>query len=173
MVSDHDGLQREDSAVNIVIILVVLLVLAGGGLFGAITFAPDVVPEPVRAMLGVEVDESAEPAEPVRPENTTLIELDPITIPIIEDGDVDRFLVLHILLEVEFGEKQAYVSQQMPRIIDALITHIHALAALDIAPGISDRQFLKERLVAHIAETIGEGYVIDILFQNLFERPLG
>ena len=156
-----------------VVVIVVLLVLLGGGLFGAITFAPGMVPAPIRDLLGVEYVEPEAPAEAPRPENTALIDMDPITIPIFEDGDVDRFLVLHMLLEVEVGDNQAYVNTQMPRIIDAIITHVHALASLDIAPGIADRQFLKERLIAKLDETIGEGYVVDILFQNLFERPLG
>lgn len=159
---------------KLVIIIVILLVLAGGGLFGAATFAPALVPPAILTALGMEVPEPEEPKdERPSPDQTTLIELDPISIPIFEDGDVDRFLVLHVLLEVEFGPNQAYVNEQMPRIIDALITHVHALASLDIKPGIADRQFLKERLLAKLDATIGKGYVIDILFQNLFERPLG
>lgn len=158
---------------KIVIILVVLLALAGGGLFGVSSFAPNLLPPALQQLMGIEVAESDEPAEPALPENTTLIDIEPLTIPIFEDGDVSRFLVMDVLLEVEFGDKQAYVNQQMPRIVDALITHVHALAALDIAPGIADRQFLKERLLAKLDETIGKGYVVNILFQNLFERPLG
>lgn len=158
---------------KIVIILVVLLILVGGGVFGVSSFAPHLLPPPIRDLMGIEVAEPDESAEPAIPENTTLIDIDPLTIPIFEDGDVDRFLVMDVLLEVEFGDKQAYVNQQMPRIIDAMITHVHALASLDIAPGISDRQFLKERLLAKLEETIGKGYVVNILFQNLFERPLG
>ncbi len=158
---------------KLVIIIVVVLVLLGGGLFGAITFAPDLVPAPIRNLLGVTVEEPAEPTEPPPPENTALIDMEPLTIPIFEDGDIDRFLVIHMLLEVEVGDSQAYVTAQMPRIIDAILTHVHALASLDIEPGIADRQFLKERLLAKLDETIGNGYVVDILFQNLFERPLG
>jgi flagellar basal body-associated protein FliL len=158
---------------KIVIILVVLLALAGGGLFGVASFAPDLLPPPLQSLMGIEVAEAEEPVEDKPPENTTLIDVDPLTIPIFEDGDVSRFLVMDILLEVEFGEKQNYVNQQMPRIIDTILTYVHALAALNIEPGISDRQFLKERLLAKLDETIGKGYIHNILFQNLFERPLG
>ena len=142
---------------KIVIILVVLLALVGGGGFAALTFAPDVVPVPIRKMLGVAVDESAEP-EVKKPERTTLIDIEPLTIPMFENGQVDRFLVMHVLLEVESGEKTAYVNAMLPRLIDMLITYTHALASLGVAPGISDRQFLKERLLAKIDETIGKGY---------------
>ncbi|NQW10744.1 MAG: hypothetical protein HQ481_12800 [Alphaproteobacteria bacterium] len=157
---------------RIVIILVVLLILAGGGTFAAATLVPGMVPAPIRDLLGV-VYVEPEPDPNYRPENTTLIEIDPLTIPIFENGDVDRFLIIHVLLEVEVGEKQAHVQSKMIHIIDMFITYTHALASLKIEPGIGDRQFLKERLLAKLDETIGKGYVIDILFQNLFERPLG
>lgn len=157
---------------KLIIIIVVLAALVGGGGFAALTFAPSAVPIPVRKLLGYEVTQ-AEMDEAAKPSSTMLIDIEPLTIPIFENGTVDRFLVMHVLLEVEPGEKQAYVNRQLPRLIDMFITYTHALAALDIAPGISDRQFLKERLLAKIDETIGKGYVLNLLFSDLFERPLG
>ncbi len=156
---------------KIIVIIVALLALVGGGGFAAITFAPGMVPIPVRTMLGIEVSKEEMEAA-ARPKSTTLIDIEPITIPLFENGDVTKFLVMHVLLEVEPGEKQAYVTQQLPRLIDMFITYTHALAALNVAPGIQDRQFLKERLLAKIDETIGKGYVVNILFSDLFERPL-
>src|SRR3546814_12113822 len=129
------------------------------------------VPVPIRNLLGIEVSE-AEQAESNKPSHTILIDIEPLTIPLFANGTFDRFLVMHILLEVEPGEKQAYVNQQLPRLIDMFITYTLALAALDVAPGIGDRQFLKERLLAKIDETIGRGYVVNLLFSDLFERPL-
>jgi flagellar basal body-associated protein FliL len=158
---------------KIVIILVVLLALVGGGLFGVSSFAPHLLPPQLQTLMGIEVPEPTEPVEEKFPEHTVLIDIDPLTIPIFEDGDVSKFLVMDVLLEVEAGPKQTYVNEQMPRIIDAILTHVHALASLNIAPGISDRQFLKERLLAKLDETIGKGYVVNILFENIFERPLG
>lgn len=157
---------------KILVIIMVLLALVGGGGFAAVTFVPTMVPVPVRNLLGVAVSEQ-EQAEADKPSHTTLIDVEPITIPLFENGTVDRFLVMHVLLEVESGEKQAYVNEQLPRLIDMFITYTHALASLDVAPGISDRQFLKERLLAKIDETIGKGYVVNLLFSDLFERPLG
>ena len=156
-----------------VVILVALLALLGGGTFAAVTFAPAMVPAPIRELFGVQISEEEASKAPERPSVTMLIDVEPITIPLFENGTVDRFLVMHVLLEVEPGEKQAYVNAQLPRLIDMFITYTHALASLNIAPGISDRQFLKERLLAKIDETIGKGYVVDLLFSDLFERPLG
>lgn len=159
---------------KILILLIVLLALIGGGAFGVSIFAPTLLPPPVAAIMGVElpeVDEDVKPEVPI--ENTALIDVEPITIPLFTDNNVDRFLIIHVFLVVETGPNVAFVNQQMTRIVDAIITHTHALAALDVDPGIEDRAFLKERLLEKIGESIGEGYVIDILFQNLFERPLG
>lgn len=155
-----------------IVIIVALLALIGGGGFAAVTFAPTMIPVPIRNLLGIEVSD-AEQAEADKPSSTSLIDIEPLTIPMFENGTVDRFLVMHVLLEVESGEKQAYVNSQLPRLIDMFITYTHALAALGVAPGISDRQFLKERLLAKIDETIGKGYVLNLLFADLFERPLG
>lgn len=156
---------------KVIVILVVLAALIGGGGFAAVTFAPTMVPVPIRNLLGIEVSE-AEQAESDKPSQTTMIDIEPITIPLFTNGNVDRFLVMHILLEVEPGEKQAHVNAQLPRLIDMFITYTHALASLGVAPGIGDRQFLKDRLLAKIDETIGKGYVVNLLFSDLFERPL-
>ena len=157
---------------KIIVIIVVLLALVCGGGFAMVTFAPSMVPVPLRNMLGIDVSEAEQTASD-RPTNTTFIDIEPLTIPIFENNTVDRFLVMHVLLEVEPGEKQAFVNAQLPRLIDMFITYTHALAALGVAPGISDRQFLKDRLLAKIDETIGKGYVLNLLFADLFERPLG
>ncbi len=60
----------------------------------------------------------------------------------------------------------------MLRIIDTFITYIHALNALDIEPGVNDRAFLKQRLLVKAEEILGEGVVVDLLFVNIFERPI-
>ncbi|EDP66377.1 hypothetical protein BAL199_25559 [alpha proteobacterium BAL199] len=82
---------------KLIVIIVALLALVGGGGFAAITFAPSMVPIPIRNLLGVEVTE-AEQIEADRPKNTTLIDIEPLTIPMFENGEVDRFLVMHVLL---------------------------------------------------------------------------
>lgn len=157
---------------KIVIILVVLLVLAGGGVFGVSMFAPGLLPPPVLAMLGQEVPEEPEVKVEERPSVTALLDLEPLSIPIFRDGQVDRFLVIHILIEVRPGPDLDLVTRHKLRIIDAYIKYVHALSSLDIKPGINDRGFLKQRLLAKTEEIVGEGVVVDLLFQNVFERQL-
>ncbi|MEC8792466.1 MAG: hypothetical protein VXX53_01585, partial [Pseudomonadota bacterium] len=53
------------------------------------------------------------------------------------------------------GPGEAVIQAKIPYILDAYITYIHALAALDIKPGVADRQFLKERLLVKTKEIVG------------------
>ncbi|MCR9175751.1 MAG: flagellar basal body-associated FliL family protein [Alphaproteobacteria bacterium] len=161
--------------VRVVIIIVVILVLLGGGAFGVAHLMPGVLPPAISTLLGVPPSEEAEHDDvpEVHPQDTTLVNVEPITIPLFTDGEVDRFLIIHLYLEVRTGPDVGRVNQLMTRIVDVIITHTLALAALDIDPGIKDRNFLKERLQEKIDQTVGDDLVVDILFQNLFERPLG
>jgi len=157
---------------KIIVILVVLLVLAGGGVFGVSMFAPGLLPPQVLSMLGQEVPPEDPNKVKERPRVTQLIDLEPLSIPIFRDGQVDRFLVLHMLIEVEPGPNFELINREKVRIIDAYLAYVHALSSLDIKPGISDRAFLKQRLLAKTEEIVGKGVVVDLLFQNVFERPL-
>jgi flagellar basal body-associated protein FliL len=158
---------------KLVIIAVAVLVLIGGGVFGTAMLAPGLLPPAVLTMLGQEVPpEPEKPEFEPRPENTVLIDLEPLQIPMFRNDDVDRFLIIHILVEVRPGPDADLVNRKLLRIIDTFITYIHALNALDIEPGVNDRAFLKERLLVKAEEVLGEGIVVDLLFVNIFERPI-
>lgn len=158
---------------KLVIIAVVLLALVGGGVYGTALLAPGMLPSAVLSALGQPVP--PEPEKPLvepRPEETVLIDLEPLQIPMFRNDDVDRFLIIHILVEVRPGPHADLVNKKLLRIIDTFITYIHALNALDIEPGVNDRAFLKERLLVKADEILGEGVVVDLLFVNVFERPI-
>ena len=158
---------------KLVIILVVVLALIGGGVFGTAMFAPGLLPPAVLTMLGQEVPPESEQSEvEPRPENTVLIDLEPLQIPLFRNDDVDRFLIIHILVEVRPGEHADLVNKNLLRIIDTFIPYVHALNALDIEPGVNDRAFLKQRLMVRAEEILGKGVVVDLLFVNIFERPI-
>lgn len=160
---------------KIVIILVVVLALAGGGVFGTSIFAPELLPPAILSLLGQEPPPEGEMAEePERPSasDTILIDLEPIQVPLIRDNDVDRFLIMHILVEVLPGDNADLVNKNILRIIDAFITYVHALNALDIKPGVNDRAFLKQRLIVKAEEIVGKGVIVDLLFINIFERQI-
>src|SRR3546814_13903977 len=114
------------------------------------------VPVPIRNLLGIEVSE-AEQAESDKPSHTILIDISTLTIPLFATGTVDRFLFMHILLEVEPGAKQDYVHTQLPRLLDLFFPSTLALAALVVDPGIGHLKFPRERPPAKIAKTHSPG----------------
>ncbi len=156
---------------KLVIILVVVLALIGGGVYGTALFAPRALPAVVLTTFGMEVPEPIIPDPNERPEQTVLIDLEPLQIPLFRNDDVNRFLIIHILVEVRPGKDADLVNKNLLRLIDAFITYVHALDALDIKPGVNDRAFLKQRLIVKAEEILGKGVIVDLLFINIFERP--
>ena len=159
--------------IRILIIVVVAIALLIGGVFGVATFAPNLLPNMVLELLGIEPPKEKTIAQPVRPGplETILIDLEPMEIPLFRDNKVDRKLFMHILIEVRRGKDEKIINDNLVRIIDSFLTYVHALNALNIKPGVSDRAFLKERLLVKAEEIIGPGIIIDLLFVNIFERP--
>ena len=162
---------------KIIIIVAAVLVLLIASVFGLAMFAPTVLPGFMQNLLGVAPEAAEKPDKKVEerppPGSTTLIDLEPLTVPIIKDGEIARFLIIHILVEARPGPGEAVIQAKIPYILDAYITYIHALAALDIKPGVADRQFLKERLLVKTKEIVGGDIVVDLLFRNIFERAPG
>ena len=160
--------------VRIVIIVVAALALLVGGVFGVATFAPSLLPNAVLGVLGIEVPvEEEKETAPGRPNplDTALIDLEPMQIPLFRDNKVERSLFMHILLEVRRGSDEKLVETNLVRLIDSFLSYVHALNALNIKPGVNDRAFLKQRLLAKAEEIVGPNVIIDLLFVNIFERP--
>lgn len=150
---------------KIVIILVVLLALIGGGGFAAWTFFPDVV----KPLVGI-YPEGQEPPPP--PPQTSLVNIDPLVMPIFEEGTVRRFLVLELSFEVFQPDGGLIVQSQLPRIQNAFLTYILSLQAKGLNDKLTDLRFLKERLLRVTTDVVGPGVVNDILLKNVFERPV-
>lgn len=145
---------------KVVVILVLALALFGGGGFAAWKFFAPQITEYVADLM--------KPAE----KPVALFDMDPITVPLIEDHQVKRFLIVHVALEVTRGEGETVVKDRIPVIRDAYIRYLLALASLDIKPGIKDLDFLRGRLLEVSQRAVGPGYVKNVLFVHIFERPL-
>ena len=76
------------------------------------------------------------------------------------------------MIEVRPGADFELINSKKVRIIDAILKYVHALSSLEIKPGVNDRGFLKQRLLAKLEEIVGKGVIVELLFQNVFERPL-
>jgi flagellar basal body-associated protein FliL len=145
---------------KVVVILVLALALFGGGGFVAWKFFGEQIAEFAVDMM--------KPSE----KPTALFEVDPITVPLIEDHQVKRFLIVHVALEVTRGDGETVAKARLPYLRDAYIRYLLALASLDINPGIKDLEFLRGRLLEVSQRAVGPGYVKNVLFQHVFERPL-
>lgn len=151
---------------KIVIILVVLLALLGGGGFAAWTFLPEVV----RPLLGMDLPEGMEP-KPKPPVATSVVDIEPIILPLFEDGTVRRFFVMEISVEVYQPDGATLLQRQLPRLQDAYIVYLLSLQSRGIS-GLQDLAFLKDRLLKVTRDVLGPDVVHDILFKNVFERPV-
>ena len=162
--------------VRMIIIVVVFAVAVAAGLVGVSMFAPSLLPAFLQSALGVAPAEEVveeKPAGPLPLKERTTIELVPLTLPIFKNDQLKTFLTLDILIITDKGKGMETIIQRLPYIRDGVISYVHALSALEIKPGIEDRQFLKDRLLRKVREIAGEEYVIDILFRNIFEVKPG
>ena len=160
--------------IRIIIIVVSLIAIGVAIIFGMATFTPNLLPNAVLNLLGITVPAEEQKVEsPGRPsaKETVLIDIDPLQIPLFRDGAVDRSLFMHLMIEVRRWPDEDLVNNNLIRIIDAFLSYVHALNALDIKPGVNDRAFLKQRLLVKAAEIVGPGIIVDLLFVNIFERP--
>ena len=82
--------------IRILIIVVVAIALLIGGVFGVATFAPNLLPNMVLELLGIEPPKEKTITQPVRPGplETILIDLEPMEIPLFRDNKVDRKLFM-------------------------------------------------------------------------------
>lgn len=101
------------------------------------------------------------------------VRLDPLVVSIQHDGVVEKHIGFVILLEVSDSAAQAKVQDLMPRINDAFVTDINALASLPHADenGI-DPDALKRRLTASCARVLGPNVVKNIVFLRSFTRKV-
>jgi flagellar basal body-associated protein FliL len=162
--------------IRIILIVVALIVVLGAGIAGVSMFAPELLPDFARSALGVQTEEPVVEEKPTGPppiDERTMIELAPLTLPIFKNGELSTFLTMDILIITDQGEGMEQVMSRLPYIRDGVISYVHALSALEISPGIEDREFLKERLFAKIQEIAGKENVFGILFRNIFEVKPG
>jgi flagellar basal body-associated protein FliL len=145
---------------RLIILLVVLAGVLGGGGYAAWRFYREPLQGAVENML--------KPKEPP----SLQVTLEPITLPLFKGGQPDRFLIMEMTLVVAGEQGLLTTNRLKPRIIDAFLLYLNALAQLSIEPGLNDLEFVKQRLLIVCERVTGPGVVRDILFKNAFERPL-
>jgi flagellar basal body-associated protein FliL len=145
---------------RLVILLIIVAAVLGGGGYTAWTLYREPLKGAVENMLKAKEPPGLQLA------------LDPITLPLFKGGQPDRFLIMEMTLVVAGDQGLLTATRLKPRIIDAFLLYLNALAQLSIEPGLNDLDFVKGRLLIVCERVTGPGVVRDILFKNAFERPL-
>lgn len=142
---------------KLVILLVVLLILLGAIGGGAYYYFFSLAEEE-------EVEE--EVVQPL-PE---FEEIDSLSIPVIRNGKVMKFVLLKVAVELTDGDYRTRVQSYMPRLKDAYLRELHGyFATVPVDDPINVRAVTK-RLMRASARVLGPGVVKDILVQGVYER---
>lgn len=125
------------------------------------------------AVVGVTSGRAAEEAPIPGRDKPISIRLDPLVVSIQRNGIVEKHIGFVIVLEVGNSAAQAKVQDLMPKLNDAFVTDINALASLPHAAdnGI-DADALKRRLGASCVRVLGPDVVKNIVFLRSFTRKV-
>ncbi len=131
-------------------LLVLVLLLGGGGYFGWTTHLSGDYVEPILA-----ADDSP-----------GYIELKTITVPFVRDGKFAHYVVLVVHIEVANETAMSKVKAYMPKLRDAFVSELHALAAVRPASQkLINVARVKARLLAGTERVLGPDVVRDVLVQ--------
>lgn len=158
--------------VAILVGLILTLILAGAGETGRWFFSRH-----ASAQENAKTEESAEAEEPAAEDPVDSIRsfgIEPIVLPILQEGRV--ILHLTLVLKVEFSgpEDKGYIKKMKPRLRDSLIKTLHGIMAFkhinardEIAP------IVRERLRKAGNDVFGPGRVKAVLVQAMSRRVPG
>ena len=144
---------------KILLILILLLILGGGGGGGYWWFfLKDAGGEE-------EVEEEVDLGPP-----PIFVELPALTVPVIRNGNVARYIVLKMSLEVADIDAEQRVNQRTPGLRNAFLRDLHGYFStipvterLNVTP-------IKQRLSRVARSVLGRGVVKDILITNAFTK---
>ena len=130
------------------------------------------LPVPANAVDAVEAKANKNPSAAYA-DIVPFVELDPLVLPMIQEGQVTHHVEVQILLEVD-PEKKDWVKAVMPKIVDSYIVELHGLLSLRIVREQPDlRPLLRERLIYRTNQLVGTDIVRDVLLSKVEKlRPL-
>lgn len=115
-------------------------------------------------------EEIAEPEPPPPPPDPELVPLDSLTIPVIRQGAVQKYILLKITLQVMDQDGKELAIQVMPRINEETFLSLHdyfAAAPLDQPISIVA---IKRRLRKIAEKNIGSQNLVDVLIEGIYEK---
>ena len=148
---------------RIVIIIIAIFVIAGAG--GAIWYFFMQADAPVEDQTG-ENKSSLEESE--------FVDIENLSIPVIREGRVDRYILISVSLEMRDQDSKALGDEAFPRLKDAVFSQLYSYFSVQQSSqsGINVAQ-VKARLLWAAERAIGKGHVRQVIIQGAYERKGG
>lgn len=145
----------------IFIVLPLLLLLGGGG--GAAYYYFVLKP----------AEETAEPEPPPPPTDPVLVEIDAMTIPVIRQGSVRKYVLVKVTLQVVDRDTRQLALTVMPRVKDEMYSALHKyFASIPLDSPISTQTI--KRAIAKIArKNLGAENFNRVLIEGVYEKQGG
>ena len=141
---------------KIIIILVILLLLGGGGAYYYFVMLPA-------------EDEQIEEVAPL-PEALETVSLSALSIPVIRQGGVAKYVMIKVELELMPDVSGEYIQLAEPRLRDVFLRELHAyFASTPIEAPINIRS-VKKRLMRAVRGVVGKDVISDVLIQGVYEK---
>ncbi|HTK83840.1 MAG TPA: flagellar basal body-associated FliL family protein [Patescibacteria group bacterium] len=156
---------------KMVLMAIVVLGLLGGGGAGAYYYFQ----HPALASIGSDgevVKESR--AKQERSGEPKYVNLDPLSLPIIDDKGVTSNVSIVVALQVEDEKSVNEIKKQMPRLIDAYIQNMYGMLNKREAlkGGVVQVGLVKDRLNQITKKVLGDDMVDDVLLQVVSQRAM-
>ena len=145
---------------RIVIIIIAIFVIAGAG--GAIWYFFMQADAPIEDQSG-ENKSSFEESE--------FVDIENLSIPVIREGRVDRYILISVSLEMRDQASKALGDEAFPRLKDAVFSQLYSYFSVQQSgqSGINVAQ-VKARLLWAAERAIGKGHVRQVIIQGAYER---
>lgn len=155
-----------------ILAILVVLALVGGGGAGAYFYFMN--PAEASQPDGEHIEKHAEKKEEKDKSTHTFVELDVLTLPIINDSGVTQTVSLVVAIEVASAESAATVTAQAPRLRDAYIQKMYGLLydSSALKGGVIQVSAIKEQLNEISHTVLGKDVVEDVLLQVVQQRPV-
>lgn len=148
---------------RIVIIIIAIFVIVGAG--GAVWYFFMQADAPIEDQTG-ENKSALEVSE--------FIDIENLSIPVIREGRVDRYIMISVSLEMRDQDSKALGDEAFPRLKDAVFSQLYSYFSMQQSSesGINVGQ-VKARLLWAAERAIGKGHVRQVIIQGAYERKGG
>jgi flagellar basal body-associated protein FliL len=149
---------------RILLLCAVVVLVAGGGAAGW-WFGLRGEPFPFPSAQASEGEPSEAPA------SGEFVELDPLTFPVMRNGEVRELVTYVVQLEVADDAAETAVKAREPAVRDAMLSELHGLYAYRFVHERADKMDLVKRRLRAAAKRASDVEVQAVLLKGLSNRP--